>query len=141
MKSDFFKVGRLPTLIACFLYFDASFTISALFGHLAILIAPDLHLNLGEKGNDGNDRGGHLRARPLGCYRHAFVIGLALLGSGEIALAADALPQPQTTESSDVAQDVANYFADWFKRVDATSADQPSWAAPMTTPRRCSKNS
>ena len=82
---------------------------------------------------DGNDRGGYFRARSLGSYRHALVIGLTLLGPGEIARAADALPQPQVAESSDVAQDVTNYFADWFKRVDATSADQPSWAAPMTT--------
>ncbi len=50
MKSAFFKVGHLPTLIACFLYFDASFAIWVLLGPLAVLIAPDLHLNPGEKG-------------------------------------------------------------------------------------------
>ena len=47
MKSAFFKVGHLPTLIACFLYFDASFAIWVLLGPLAVLIAPDLHLRLG----------------------------------------------------------------------------------------------
>jgi MFS transporter, NNP family, nitrate/nitrite transporter len=50
MKSAFFKAGHLPTLIACFLYFDASFAIWVLLGPLAVLIAPDLHLNPGEKG-------------------------------------------------------------------------------------------
>ena len=50
MKSAFFKVGHLPTLIACFLYFDASFAIWVSLGPLAVLIAPDLHLNPGEKG-------------------------------------------------------------------------------------------
>ena len=50
MKSTFFKSGHLPTLIACFLYFDLSFAIWVLLGPLAVLIAPDLHLNSGEKG-------------------------------------------------------------------------------------------
>jgi len=50
MKSAFLKVGHFPTLIACFLYFDASFAIWVLLGPLAVLIAPDLHLNPGEKG-------------------------------------------------------------------------------------------
>src|SRR5262249_5199487 len=50
MKSAFFKAGHLPTLIACFLYFDASFAVWVLLGPLAVLIAPDLSLNAGDKG-------------------------------------------------------------------------------------------
>jgi hypothetical protein len=55
-----------------------------------------------------------------------------LLGLGGFAYA-DALQPPQASQSVDVPQDVENYFAEWFDRVDATSAAQPSWAAPMTT--------
>jgi len=65
-------------------------------------------------------------------YRNAFAIVLALLGLGGFAHA-DALQPPQASQSVDVPQDVENYFAEWFDRVDATSAAQPSWAAPMTT--------
>ena len=50
MKSAFLKSGHLPTLISCFLYFDFSFAIWVLLGPLAVLIAPDLHLNAGQKG-------------------------------------------------------------------------------------------
>jgi len=50
MKSAFLKSGHLPTLIACFLYFDISFAVWVLLGPLAVLIAPDLGLNAGEKG-------------------------------------------------------------------------------------------
>ncbi|HTV33947.1 MAG TPA: nitrate/nitrite transporter [Methylocella sp.] len=50
MKNTFFKAGHLPTLTACFLYFDLSFAIWVVLGPLAVLIAPDLHLNPGEKG-------------------------------------------------------------------------------------------
>jgi len=50
MKSAFIKAGHLPTLIACFLYFDASFAIWVLLGPLAVLIAPELNLNAGDKG-------------------------------------------------------------------------------------------
>ena len=50
MKSAFLKVGHLPTLVACFLYFDASFAIWVLLGPLAVLIAPELNLNAGDKG-------------------------------------------------------------------------------------------
>ncbi len=50
MKSAFFKAGHLPTLIACFLYFDASFAVWVLLGPLAVLIAPELNLNAGDKG-------------------------------------------------------------------------------------------
>jgi NNP family nitrate/nitrite transporter-like MFS transporter len=50
MKSAFFKTGHLPTLIACFLYFDLSFAAWVLLGPLAVLIAPDLHLDAGQKG-------------------------------------------------------------------------------------------
>jgi MFS transporter, NNP family, nitrate/nitrite transporter len=50
MKSAFLKAGHLPTLLACFLYFDASFAIWVLLGPLAVLIAPELNLNAGDKG-------------------------------------------------------------------------------------------
>jgi MFS transporter, NNP family, nitrate/nitrite transporter len=50
MKSAFLKAGHLPTLVACFLYFDLSFAVWVLLGPLAVLIAQDLHLNPGEKG-------------------------------------------------------------------------------------------
>ncbi len=91
-------------------------------------------LRIVSAGNEKDDCGGHPNARPLGSYRHAFAIGLALLGPGEIARAADPMPPPQAAQSDDeVAQDVTNYFAEWFERVDATSAAQPSWAAPLTT--------
>jgi hypothetical protein len=43
------------------------------------------------------------------------------------------LPQPEPAQSDDLAQDVANYFAQWPDRVKATQADQPSWAAPLNT--------
>jgi NNP family nitrate/nitrite transporter-like MFS transporter len=50
MKRAFLKSGHLPTLVACFFYFDFSFAVWVLLGPLAILIAQDLHLNAGEKG-------------------------------------------------------------------------------------------
>jgi NNP family nitrate/nitrite transporter-like MFS transporter len=46
----FLKAGHLPTLVSCFLYFDLSFMVWVLLGPLAVLIAPDLHLNAGQKG-------------------------------------------------------------------------------------------
>jgi MFS transporter, NNP family, nitrate/nitrite transporter len=49
-EKRLFKAGHLPTLIACFLYFDASFAIWVLLGPLAALIAPDLNLNAGDQG-------------------------------------------------------------------------------------------
>src|SRR5438874_1553101 len=65
-------------------------------------------------------------------YRNAFAIVLALLGLGGFAHA-DPLQPSQGSQSGDMPQDVENYFAEWFDRVDATSAAQPSWAAPMAT--------
>jgi len=50
MKSAFLKSGHLPTLVSCFLYFDLSFAVWVLLGPLAVLIAPDLHLDAGQKG-------------------------------------------------------------------------------------------
>ena len=50
MKSAFLKAGHLPTLIACFLYFDLSFMVWVLLGPMAVLIANDLGLNPGQKG-------------------------------------------------------------------------------------------
>ncbi len=50
MKSAFLKSGHLPTLIACFLYFDLSFMVWVMLGPLAVMIAADLDLNAGQKG-------------------------------------------------------------------------------------------
>src|SRR5690349_641647 len=50
MKNAFLKSGHLPTLVACFLYFDLSFAVWVLLGPLAVLIASDLGLNAGQKG-------------------------------------------------------------------------------------------
>lgn len=50
MKRAFLRAGHLPTLIACFLYFDLSFMVWVLLGPMAVLIARDLHLNAGQKG-------------------------------------------------------------------------------------------
>ena len=50
MKSAFLKAGHLPTLIACFLYFDLSFMVWVLLGPMAVLVAHDLHLSAGQKG-------------------------------------------------------------------------------------------
>jgi NNP family nitrate/nitrite transporter-like MFS transporter len=50
MKNAFLKAGHLPTLVACFAYFDLSFACWVLLGPLAVLIAQDLHLDAGEKG-------------------------------------------------------------------------------------------
>ena len=50
MKSAFLKAGHLPTLVACFLYFDLSFMVWVLLGPMAVLIANDLGLNPGQKG-------------------------------------------------------------------------------------------
>jgi len=50
MKTAFLKSGHLPTLVSCFLYFDISFAVWVLLGPLAVLIAPDLHLDAGQKG-------------------------------------------------------------------------------------------
>jgi len=50
MKSAFLKAGHLPTLIACFLYFDLSFMAWVLLGPMAVLVAHDLHLSAGQKG-------------------------------------------------------------------------------------------
>jgi hypothetical protein len=65
---------------------------------------------------------------------HVFAIWLALMGLVGTARAADVLSSaPQVPQSGDVAQDVANYFAEWSDRVKATQADQPSWPAPLNT--------
>ena len=50
MKSAVLKAGHLPTLIACFLYFDLSFMVWVLLGPMAVLIAADLNLDPGQKG-------------------------------------------------------------------------------------------
>jgi len=50
MKSSFLKAGNLPTLMACFAYFDVSFAVWVLLGPLAVFIAQDLHLDAGQKG-------------------------------------------------------------------------------------------
>ncbi|HEY5347188.1 MAG TPA: MFS transporter, partial [Rhizomicrobium sp.] len=50
MQRSFFRAGHVPTLVACFLYFDLSFMVWVLLGPMAVLIAHDLHLSAGQKG-------------------------------------------------------------------------------------------
>ena len=50
MKRAFLAAGHLPTLIACFLYFDLSFMVWVLLGPMAVLIAHDLNLSAGQQG-------------------------------------------------------------------------------------------
>ena len=50
MKRSFFNAGHLPTLVACFLYFDLSFMVWVLLGPMAVLIARDLDLSPGQQG-------------------------------------------------------------------------------------------
>jgi hypothetical protein len=52
---------------------------------------------------------------------------------GHIAWATDTLPMPRSTEAGTQPNPVETYFSQWFDRVDATSAAQPNWAAPLTT--------
>ena len=41
MNSGFLRAGHLPTLVAAFLYFDASFMVWVILGPLAVFIAKD----------------------------------------------------------------------------------------------------
>jgi MFS transporter, NNP family, nitrate/nitrite transporter len=50
MRRGFFKAGHLPTLVACFLYFDLSFAVWVILGPLGVQIAKDLHLDAAQKG-------------------------------------------------------------------------------------------
>ena len=50
MTRGFLKAGHLPTLIAAFLYFDASFMVWVVLGPLGVAIAHDLHLSPAQKG-------------------------------------------------------------------------------------------
>jgi hypothetical protein len=47
--------------------------------------------------------------------------------------ASEPLPMPRSPETDGPLNPVADYFSKWFERVDATSAEQPNWAAPLTT--------
>jgi NNP family nitrate/nitrite transporter-like MFS transporter len=49
-NRSFWKAGHKPTLLAAFLYFDASFMVWVLLGPLAVQIAKDLGLNAAQKG-------------------------------------------------------------------------------------------
>jgi MFS transporter, NNP family, nitrate/nitrite transporter len=49
MKSAFFKASHLPTLLACFLYFDLSFAVWVILGPFAGLIARELKPYAGQK--------------------------------------------------------------------------------------------
>jgi hypothetical protein len=82
----------------------------------------------------GQDPGRLLEAAQLvrSSCRRAIAAGLALLGLAAFAWA-DPSSLPQASQSSNASTDIESYFAEWFERVDATSAAQPSWAAPMTT--------
>lgn len=50
MKTDFWKAGHKPTLIASFLYFDLAFMVWVLLGPLAPSISKDLGLTPAQKG-------------------------------------------------------------------------------------------
>jgi MFS transporter, NNP family, nitrate/nitrite transporter len=50
MNRGFLKAGHLPTLLAAFLYFDASFMVWVLLGPLGVQIAKDLALTPAQKG-------------------------------------------------------------------------------------------
>lgn len=50
MQRAFLRSGHLPTLLACFAYFDLSFAVWVMLGPLAIFIAQDLRLDPGQKG-------------------------------------------------------------------------------------------
>ena len=50
MTRGFLKAGHLPTLIAAFLYFDASFMVWVVLGPLGVAISHDLHLSPAQKG-------------------------------------------------------------------------------------------
>lgn len=62
----------------------------------------------------------------------AAAIGACLL-LGPTAWAAEPLPVPARTEAVDQTNPIGEYFSKWFERVDATTAAQPNWAAPLTT--------
>ncbi|MHB1303745.1 MAG: nitrate/nitrite transporter [Acidiphilium sp.] len=49
-EKSFLKSGHLPTLIAAFLYFDASFMVWVLLGPLGVQIGRALHLDAAHKG-------------------------------------------------------------------------------------------
>ncbi|MBV9969885.1 MAG: MFS transporter, partial [Xanthobacteraceae bacterium] len=50
VDKGFFQSGNTPTLFAAFFYFDISFMVWVMLGPLGPLIAPDLHLDNGQKG-------------------------------------------------------------------------------------------
>jgi MFS transporter, NNP family, nitrate/nitrite transporter len=50
MTKGFLKAGHAPTLLAAFLYFDASFMVWVILGPLGVQIAKDLGLSAAEKG-------------------------------------------------------------------------------------------
>jgi NNP family nitrate/nitrite transporter-like MFS transporter len=50
MNRSFLRAGHPPTLVAAFLYFDASFMVWVILGPLAVFIAKDLHLGPAQKG-------------------------------------------------------------------------------------------
>lgn len=49
-RGSFAKSGHIPTLLAAFLYFDASFTVWVLLGPMGVQIGNSLHLNAAQKG-------------------------------------------------------------------------------------------
>jgi NNP family nitrate/nitrite transporter-like MFS transporter len=50
MNRGFFRAGHWPTLLAAFLYFDASFMVWVVLGPLGVQISKDLGLDAAEKG-------------------------------------------------------------------------------------------
>jgi hypothetical protein len=65
--------------------------------------------------------------------RRGIAVAAACLLPGQIAWAAEPLPVPHSTEAVGQPNPIGDYFSQWFERVDATSAEQPNWAAPLTT--------
>jgi hypothetical protein len=68
-------------------------------------------------------------------------VQLGALGQAQSQLEAQAQPQPQTLApaSASAGPDannsgpIADYFADWFDRVEAAQASQPHWMTPLVT--------
>lgn len=85
----------------------------------------------------GSGREQDVRTEPVSWFRRhcrqAIAVAMACLAQGQIAYAADVLPTPRAVEGGAQPHPLEDYFAHWFERVDATTAAQPNWAAPLTT--------
>lgn len=92
-------------------------------------------------GRGGEPRGaGYRRSALVGgllhlrhCWRRACVLLMACTAWGNVSRAAETLPMPRAEEVNAQPGPIEDYFSRWFERVDATTAAQPNWAAPLTT--------